>query len=356
MRVQDLETPCLLLDRAVVEKNIARMAGFLEGKPASLRPHFKTHKCTRIAKAQLAAGNCVGITCAIVGEAEVLVDHGVADILIANQVVGTDKLRRLAMLQKRASVMACVDDAQQIEMLGRMAREAGVEIGLLCELDTGLARCGVSGSGELLQLARRIEDTEGVVFRGLQGYEGHACFITDKAERERVAGAAIGKLVGARGDLEKAGVKVDIVSAGGTGTYDIAGLREGIDELQAGSYVLMDARYRTVMTDFDNGLFLLSSVVSAQSDRAVFDVGYKSAGAELEPPVVSTMQGAPAGHKLNEEHLCLDGVRGRFRVGDKVRMIPWHGCTTCNLYDRFHVIEGDEVVGEWRIEASGLRN
>jgi len=339
-----------------MEKNVRRMADFFEGKPANVRPHFKTHKCTRIAKAQLAAGNCAGITCAIVGEAEVLVGHGVTDILIANQVLGADKLRRLAALNAGADVKVCVDAPDQVEMIAAAARAAGVEIGLLCELDIGMRRCGVDDSEQLLELARKVQATDGVVFRGLQGYEGHACFLTDAGERREAATAAAGKLAGARRDLEAAGVEIEIVSAGGTGTYDVTGLVAGIDELQVGSYALMDARYRTVCTDFQSALFLLSSVVSAHDDRAVFDVGYKSAGAELEPPTVVGMAGAPSGHKLNEEHLRLDGVGGWFKLGEKVRMIPWHGCTTCNLYDKFHVVDGDEVVEEWAIEASGLRN
>jgi D-serine deaminase-like pyridoxal phosphate-dependent protein len=241
-------------------------------------------------------------------------------------------------------------------MLSAAARAAGVEIGVLAELDVGMARCGVDDSAALLELAGQVGAAEGLCFRGLQGYEGHACFITDAGERRRAAEAAAGKLAGARRDLEAAGVGVDIVSAGGTGTYDVTGLIEGIDELQVGSYALMDGRYRTVRQDFENALFLLSSVLSVHGERAVFDVGYKSAGAEMRPPAVVGLDGEPGGFKLNEEHLRLDGVGGRFRVGQKVRMIPWHGCTTCNLYPRFHVVDGEEVVDEWAIEGAGLRS
>jgi D-serine deaminase-like pyridoxal phosphate-dependent protein len=309
-----------------------------------------------VARLQLAVGNCAGITCAIVGEAEVLVATGVSDVLIANQVMGAEKLHRLAELNRVADVKVCVDDAGQVEAAAAAARAVGTTVGVLAELDIGMRRCGVADSGELLELARTIESTEGVVFRGLQGYEGHACFIADAAERERVASAAAGKLTAARRDLEEAGLNIEIVSAGGTGTHDVTGTFEGIDELQVGSYALMDARYRTVRTDFDNALFILSSVVSAHGDRAVFDVGYKSAGAEMEPPGVVGLDSPPAGFKLNEEHLRLDGVGGRFQVGQKVRMIPWHGCTTCNLYSEFHVVQGEEVRETWAIEASGLRN
>jgi D-serine deaminase-like pyridoxal phosphate-dependent protein len=286
----------------------------------------------------------------------VLVAAGFEDVLVANQVLGADKLRRLAGLNAKADVKVCVDAAEQVEMLSAAAREAGVEIGVLAELDVGMARCGVADSAALLDLAGRVDAAGGLRLRGLQGYEGHACFIADPEERRRAASAAAGKLAAARRDLEAAGVRVEIVSAGGTGTHDVTGLVEGIDELQVGSYALMDGRYRTVRDDFDNALFVLSSVVSAQGDRAVFDVGYKSAGAELRPPAVVGLDREPTGFKLNEEHLRLDGVGGRFRVGRKVRMIPWHGCTTCNLYPRFHVVDGEEVVEEWPIEGAGLRS
>ncbi len=355
MNVNEMETPCLLVERAVMERNIRRMAGFFEGRAANVRPHFKTHKTTRIAKLQLDAGNCAGITCAIVSEAEVLVEAGIGDVLVANQILGADKLRRLAGLNRRAEVKCCVDDAGQVEGLAAAARAAGVEIGVLVELDVGLARCGVDGAAEVIQLARLLAATDGVRFAGIQAYEGHACFIADAAERARVAGKAVGKMTGVRREVEAAGIDVKTVSAGGTGTFDVTGVAEGIDELQVGSYALMDARYRTVRKDFDNALFVLATVLSARGDRAVFDVGHKSCGMEQAPPEIVGFDEGSAEFKLNEEHLRVSGAGGRFEVGQKVRMIPWHGCTTCNLYPEMHLVAGDEVLDTWPIEASGLR-
>ncbi len=355
MNVSELETPCLLVERAAMERNIRRMAGFFEGRAANVRPHFKTHKCTRVARLQLEAGNCAGITCAIVSEAEVLVAAGIEDVLVANQVLGAEKLRRLAGLNRKAEVKCCVDEAGQVEALAAAARAAGVEVGVLVELDVGMARCGVDGAAEVIGLARLIASTAGVRFAGIQAYEGHACFITDEKERARVAGQALEKVTGARREVEAAGIEVGTVSAGGTGTFDVTGVAEGIDELQVGSYALMDARYRTVRRDFDNALFVLSTVLSAQGDRAVFDVGYKSCGMELAPPEIVGLDEQPAEFKLNEEHLRVSGAGGRFQVGEKVRMIPWHGCTTCNLYSELHLVEGERVIETWPIEASGLR-
>ena len=355
MNVGEMETPCLLVERAVMERNIARMAGFFDFRAANVRPHFKSHKCARIARLQLAAGNCAGITCAVVSEAEVLAAAGVGDILIANQVLGAEKLRRLAALNRRADVKCCADDAGGVEALAAAARAAGVEVGVLVELDVGMARCGVGSTREVIDLARQVDAAEGVRFAGIQAYEGHACFITEEQERAEVAGKAVEKVTGVRREVEAAGIEVKAVSAGGTGTFDVTGVAEGIDEVQAGSYALMDARYRTVRRDFDNALFVLSTVLSVRGDRAVFDVGYKSCGMELAPPRIAGLEKQPSEFKLNEEHFLVSGAGRRFAVGEKVRLIPWHGCTTCNLYPELHLVKGDEVLDTWKIEASGLR-
>ena len=354
-RAADLDTPCLLVERAALERNLARMAGFFAGRRARLRPHFKTHKCTRIALRQLAAGNCAGITCAIVSEAEILAAAGVRDILIANQVLGAGKLRRLAELRRKVDVKCCVDDAAQLGPLAGAARAAGVELGVLVEIDVGLSRAGLDSAEEALELARLVARTPGLGFAGLQAYEGHACFVEDAARRGELAAAAAGKVLAVRRALEGAGLEVGLVSAGGTGTYDVTGLAEGIDELQVGSYALMDGRYRRVRPEFENALFLLSTVVSARGDRAVLDVGYKSCGAELAPPEIAGLAEQPETFRLNEEHFRVSGVAGAFQVGQQVRLIPWHGCTTCNLYPELHLVEGDRVLETWPIEAAGCR-
>jgi D-serine deaminase-like pyridoxal phosphate-dependent protein len=354
-QVADLDTPCLLVELAALERNLARMAVFFRERHAKIRPHFKTNKCTRIALRQLAAGSCSGITCAVVSEAEILAAAGVKDILIANQVLGEGKLRRLAELRRKVEVRCCVDDAGQLAPLAAAARAAGVEIGVLVEVDVGMSRAGLASPEEAAGLAGLVGRTPGLRFAGLQAYEGQASFVADPAERSRLASEAVGKIQAARRAVEAAGLEVGLVSAGSTGTYDIIGLADGVDELQVGSYALMDARYRRVRLEFESALFLLSTAVSVRGDRVVFDTGYKSCGAELAPPEIVGLAEQPQTYKLNEEHFRVSGVAGRFKVGQKVRMVPWHGCTSCNLHPEFHVVEGERALDSWPIEAAGCR-
>jgi D-serine deaminase-like pyridoxal phosphate-dependent protein len=353
VNVAELETPCLLVERSALEANLARMAAFFAGRAARLRPHFKSHKCSRIALRQLAAGNAVGITCAKLSEAEVLARAGVRDVLIANQLAGEGKLRRLAELNRSADVKCCVDAAWQVEALGTAARAAGVELGVLVELDVGMGRCGVADGEAALELAGAVGRSAGLRFLGIQAYEGHAVLVEDAAERRRLAERAMAEVLAARRRIERAGLAVGVVSSGGTGTYDLAGAAEGVDEIQAGSYALMDARYRRVRPEFANALFILATVISRSGGRAVLDVGVKGCGAEFGPPEVAGVPAGAATCRLSEEHCTVTGELGALAPGARVRLVPSHGCTTCNLHRQLHLVEGDRVLETWPIDGSG---
>jgi len=351
-RVEDLPTPSLLVEAEALERNLRRMADYFAQRPCKLRPHFKSHKCVRLAREQLSAGGAVGITCAKLAEAEYLVKGGVAHVLIANQVVGRDKVRRLAALQRDACVRVCVDCERHVDELAQAAREAGVEIGCLVEVDVGMGRCGVQPGEAALTLARLLDRASGVRFDGLQGYEGHAVMIADAEERRRAAREAMGRLVEARELIERAGLMVSIVSGGGTGTYDVTGNFPGVTELQAGSYALMDAHYRTIRPEFDCALTVLATVISRpSSNRAVLDVGVKGIGAQFGPPVLADYPGATIERFRSEEHTVVTGLA--LGVGRKVRLIPSHVCTTCNLHRRLLVVAGGRVADVWPIEAAG---
>jgi D-serine deaminase-like pyridoxal phosphate-dependent protein len=356
VKVTELVTPCLLVDRRALDANLARMAAFFEGRRAKLRPHFKSHKCATIARRQIAAGNCVGISCATLGEAGVLVEADLGDVLIANQLTDPEKLAGLARLNANADVKICVDCAEHLPGLSAAAVDAGVQIGVLVELDVGMGRCGVSAAEPVVALAGRIAECPGLKFCGIQAYEGHAVLQDDPAEREQRARAALRLSGEVRAAVEAAGHEVAMLSSAGTGTYDISGAAEHVDEVQAGSYALMDAKYSTVRPEFENALFILASCISSGAERAIFDVGCKGCGGEFGPPEVAGLAVQPEFRKLSEEHLRIDGLEGKFKIGQKIRLIPSHGCTTCNLYARLHIIEGDQVVEEWPIEAAGLRN
>jgi len=348
----DLTTPCLLVEAESLDHNLRLMGSFFREGTCRLRPHFKSHKCLALARKQLAVGGAVGVTCAKLSEAECLVEGGVRDILIANQVVGVDKARRLAALQRRARVRVCVDCEHHVAELAGAAQEAGVEIGCLVEVDVGMGRCGVTTEEGALALARLLERTDGVRFDGLQGYEGHAVMLRDADERCRAAREAMSRLTRAREVIGRAGIEVGIVSAGGTGTYDVTGRFPGVTEVQAGSYALMDANYREIRPEFRCALMVLATVISRPSaDRAVLDVGVKGVGAEFGPPVLADFPDAVIERFRSEEHAVVSGLA--LGVGEKVRLIPSHVCTTCNLHRRLFVVSRGRVEEMWPVEAAG---
>ncbi|MHB0878313.1 MAG: DSD1 family PLP-dependent enzyme [Anaerolineae bacterium] len=348
----DLDTPALVLDLDVLEANIALMARFFAGQTARLRPHSKTHKCTQIARRQIAAG-AIGITCAKVGEAEALADAA-PDILIANQIVGTTKISRLVALRRRTDVMVAVDDAGNVEQLSAAAQAAGVTLRVLVEVEVGMGRCGVQTREAALALGRLVDCRPGLIFAGVMGYEGHAVMMPSAEERRAVAAQAMTVLTQTGAYLKQEGLPVGIVSGGGTGTYNFTGAFAGMTEVQAGSYATMDGRYSTIVPEFHPALTVLSTVISRPvSGRAITDAGMKALTPEFGmPPVVR-----PAGvvcNKLSEEHGILGGEAvDKLAIGDKVEVLPSHGCTTINLHDRYYVVQGERVVDVWPIEARG---
>jgi len=348
----DLDTPALLLDLVALDENIQRMAQFMSGQPANLRPHAKTHKCLEVARRQMAAG-AVGITCAKLGEAEALA-QAANDILIANQIVGPVKIKRLVRLRRETDVMVAVDDSGNIQELSQAASSAGVTLRILVEVDAGMGRCGVRSPEAALALARQVETAPGLHFAGLQGYEGHAVMIPDFEERKAVAEKAMSLLIEVKSYIQEHGLPVEIVSGGGTGTYNITGRYPGVDEVQAGSYATMDARYCTIVPEFRPALTLLATVVSHPTpERAITDAGMKVVTPDFGMPLVVQPEGLQT-TKLSEEHGTLEGPGAReLKVGGKVEILPSHGCTTINLHDRYFVVEGEKVVDIWPIDARG---
>jgi D-serine deaminase-like pyridoxal phosphate-dependent protein len=326
------------------------MAAFFADRSCQLRPHFKSHKCVSLARRQLAAGNAVGITCAKLSEAEALVAGGLEDILVANQVVGPCKTHRLAELNRAATVRVAVDSAVNIAQLGSSARRAGVSIGVLVEVDIGMGRCGVLPGEPALALARTVAATTGLRFDGLQGYEGHLVMIADRQQRRQKTQDAIAALIATRQAVMRAGLPCPIVSGGSTSTYDITGAIEGIDEVQAGSYALMDHAYRQLRPDFQCAASILATVLSAHGTQAVADVGIKGMGNDFGPPCIADLPDAVVRY-VAEEHTVIDAVSAE--VGSRLRIIPSHGCTTCNLHRRIWLVEDNTIVDVWPIEGSG---
>lgn len=355
MKLHEIPTPALVVDLHAMERNIQRMAEFYAASSSKLRPHFKAHKTPAIAKRQLAAGSCSGLTCATVGEAEVVLrDELTDDVLIANEVIGPGKAARVAELAARAGVKVAVDSEAGLDGIAEAARARGVEVGVLVDVDVGLPRCGIAPGEPALELARRVDAVGGVRLRGLMGYEGHVVGIEDRGERTARAAKAMDKLLSTAALVRESGLPCEIVSAGGTGTYDITGGMEGITEIQAGSYVLMDTAYAKLDIPFEQAFSILSTVLSRpKPERCVTDAGLKACAVDHGNPSVKEGAGA-AVLFLSDEHATITLPPERaIAVGDSIELWPSHIDPTINLHDVMYALDGDDVVEVWPIAARG---
>lgn len=353
-----VDTPALLIDLDAMEHNLKTMANFFADKKTKLRPHAKTHKSPVIAHKQLALG-AVGITCAKLGEAEIMVEAGVRDVLVANQIVSRAKIARLVGLLHHARVTVAVDDAANLRDLAQAASLQGVTLDVLVEVNTGMNRCGVEPGEGAVTLAKVAADLPGIRFRGIQAYEGHLVNVLTVEERAARVQASLGPVVETRGLIEQAGIPVEIVTGGGTGTFAQTGTLAGYDEVQAGSYVFMDANYVRVGgvgEHFQHALTVLATVISRPTaDRAILDFGRKAIGTDQVLPL---LKGYPEGvtfESFSEEHtkIRVEGAARDLRPGDQVQVIPGHGCTTVNLYDRYIATRGPLVEAVWPVAARG---
>ena len=352
---QELDTPALLIDLDVFEANIRTMADFFKTVDAELRPHAKTHKTPTIAHKQLEAG-AIGITCAKLGEAEAMVHAGIRDVLIANQVVGHQKIARLINLAKNSEIMVAVDDADNVDQLSAAAGAKGATLRVLIEVSTGMGRCGTMPGEPTLALARHILKSNGLKFEGLMGYEGHTVAVPDLAERKVKTGEAVELLIDTKHFLEENGIPVEIMSGGGTGTHAITGAYPEMTEIQAGSYVFMDSMYHNVEgvgDRFPCSLTLLATVVSRpKPTRIIVDAGMKVLTKEFGIP--QPLADGLEMRGLSEEHGTMDAEPSvDLQPGDKIEILPTHCCTTVNLHDRYYGIRNGIVESVWEIAARG---
>ncbi len=342
----DLDTPALCLDIEAVETNIQRMADLFRDGPVRLRPHAKTHKSPMLAQMQIAAG-AIGITCAKLGEAEVMAAAGIKDILIANQVVGAGKIARLVNLAGYTEVMVAVDDAANVAELDAAAQAKGIRLRVLVELNIGMDRCGVLPGAPALELAQRVAASPGLRLEGLMGYEGHTVFIQDLEERREKTEASVIQLVDTADLLRRHGIPVKIVSSGGTGTSLITGRHPGVTEIQVGSYITMDSQYREeVGIDFAYGLTVLATVTSVRSARpGDHRRRAQDAHARLRTAQAQRTAGLGARRSIGGARPPAAHGGAPLKLGDKVELVPNHGCTTINLHDEYHVIRGGRAGG-----------
>jgi D-serine deaminase-like pyridoxal phosphate-dependent protein len=356
-RLEDVDTPALVVDADALESNIRDMADFFATAPSVLRPHAKTHKSPIVAQKQIDAG-AIGITCAKLGEAEAMQEGGVHDILIANQIVGRQKINRLVRLARHADVAVAVDSEHNAQQISDAAVAAGSTVRVLVEVNVGMDRCGVEPGEPAIALAKKVSVMPGLRFFGIQAYEGHLVNKPSHAERVELVQRAMAPMLETRRAMEGAGIEVQAVTGGATGTFDITSQLDGFDEVQAGSYVFMDAKYATVEGPgerFIPAIYLWSTVISRPTDdRAVTDIGLKTATPELGLPKFLDFEGAEL-LGLSEEHgrVRVDGDARQLRAGDKVRIQPGHVCTTVNLHDSYVVVRDGIVEAIWPVAARG---
>ena len=354
MNYKDLETPALLIDLDLMDKNIKRMSDYFSTRSAKLRPHVKNHKTPIIALKEIKAG-AVGVAVAKLEEAEVMAWSGVDHIMIMNQIVTDEKIERLLSLSKHARVIVAVDNPDNVSKLSSMARSRGVTLDVVIEVDIGHHRAGVKPGADALALAKKITSVGNLNFRGVGAYQGHISLIIDPMERKFEDEKACEKLVSTKDLIEDSGIPGEIVSAGGTGTYNLTGNYRGITEVQAGSYLTMDVAYLDGGIDFDLAMSVLTTVSSTPSeDRAILDAGLKSITTNQGLPRVKGLEGIEI-TKLSAEHthLSLGPNHTRVKLGDKIEVYPSDTDTTVNMHNQFYGIRDGEVEVVWPILARG---
>ena len=354
MRLFDLPTPALVVNADILAANMACMNDILQGTSVHLRPHYKSHKCAALAHRQIEAG-AVGMTCAKLSEAEDLIFSGIRDVLIANQVVEPAKIYRLALLAGMCRLTVCIDDVENAKALSDAAVKVGSTIHCLVEYDIGMGRCGVRTQEAYLEVAKAVDALPNLQYDGIQAYAGYASHMAAGDERLQTTLTNENRVAELKACLHDHGIEATTVSGGSTGTAAFKAKGGVYTELQAGSYLFMDSTYDQLDVPFKNSLYVLSTVVSKHGTTAVLDAGVKTVGADQDAPIVLDRQGN-AVHgmcDLNEEHLIVKSDSWDAAVGEKVRVIPGHCCSTVNLHDWIYLYSGEYIVDRVAVTARG---
>jgi D-serine deaminase-like pyridoxal phosphate-dependent protein len=362
MHRDEIPTPALLLDVDRFERNLARMASHVRAAGKNLRPHAKTHRCPDIAKLQVAAG-ALGVACAKLGEAEVMARAGVRGLLITTEVVSPGAIRRLTRLAGEApDTMVVIDHPDNVRALAQAAAEDGVTLDVLVDVHVGARRTGAEPGEPALAIGRLAAEQRALRLRGLQGYAGQCAHVMGWTARREASHASMAPLMDTRARFEAAGLPVEIVAGGSTGTYNIDLELPGLTELQAGSYCVMDLDYRRIggrtgeaMADFEMALTVVATVVSVAADRVMVDAGLKAFSTDKPfPPEAVERAGFEYGF-AGDEHgrLTLTDPARAPKLGERIEFFPPHCDPTFNLYDRVHVVRGTKVEAVWDIAARG---
>jgi 3-hydroxy-D-aspartate aldolase len=359
---RDLNTPVLVVDLDALTRNVERMAGFCAAKGVKLRPHAKTHKSPEIARRQIAAG-AVGACCAKLGEAEALADGGVVvGLHITSPIVSPAAIDRLIALNARTDGLMCVvDHPQNVAALGHAAGKTGKALKVVIDIDPGVHRTGVASPEAAVDLLHAIRAQSALTFAGVQFYCGVQQHIAAFAERKAAMEERADYARSVIAALASAGAKPEIVTGGGTGTHRIDIEFDLFTELQAGSYVFMDSQYGAcdltgdgAASPFETSLMIDARVISTNTPGMVtLDAGLKAFSTDAEPPLV--LAGAPGAEYvfMGDEHGALFADQDLPELGDVVTLAAPHCDPTVNLYDTFHVVQGDTLRALWPVAARG---
>jgi D-serine deaminase-like pyridoxal phosphate-dependent protein len=350
-----LDTPALLVDIDVMSANMRRIVETCRAHGVAWRPHVKAHKTPEIARLQIAAG-AIGVTCAKLGEAEVMAAAGIRDIVIANQIVGAAKIARLVTLAPHADPVVCVDEVGNVDALDAAFAAAGRRLRVAIEVNIGMDRAGVEPGASVVALAREIARRRALRFAGVLGWESHATTIADPHEKARLVRDAVAQLVASARACVDAGLPVDIVSCGGTGTFPWCIEQPGVTEVQVGGAIFSDMHYRThYHVDFVPALTLLTTVTSRPTPtRIVVDAGKKAMSGDAAMP---EPRGLPplASMKLSAEHTKIELAQGSTvpHVGERLEFVVGYSDTTVHLHEEIVAVRAGRIEAIWRVAGRG---
>ena len=351
----DLDTPALCVDLDVMNRNIQKMSGRILGAGKSWRPHTKGQKIPAIAHKEIAAG-AMGVTCAKLSEAEVMAGSGIGDILIANEIVGRDKVLRLVNLQPHADVMVAIDSRENAQQISDLAVAKGVTVRVLVELNVGMNRAGVEPGEAVVRISEFAAGLPGLRYHGVMGWEGHAAGIKDLDEKRKVIARDVGRMVESAELCRAAGLPASIVSCGGTGTYWITCTLAGPTEIQAGGGIFNDVHYSEHFgIDHEFAMTVIATVVSRPtSTRIIVDAGHKTMnGTPSAPRPLGLENGARV--KLSAEHgtVELSEPDDRLKVGDKLEFIVGYSDFTTYVHEEMFAIRDGMVEQVWPVLGRG---
>ena len=354
--IDDLDTPVLCVDLDAMESNIRELAGACRQQGVAWRPHAKCHKSIDVGRKLIAAG-AIGLTCAKLGEAEVFAAAGIKDLLIANELVGPQKVRRLVELRRIANPVFCIDHLDQARPISDAMQAAGLRVRAVLEINIGMNRAGILPGEPALALANEVKNLPGIELSGVMAWEGHLVIIEDQTEKQTRIRAALSQLMATRDLLVSEGIPCPIVSCGGTGSYPTSLTHPGVTEIEAGGAIFMDSFYRRKcrISAFQLALKVVATVVSRPApERAIIDAGRKTMNMEMAMPFIDGRDDIEV-KSLSAEHgtLILAPSAQNLRIGDRLEVIPGYSDFTNVLHDQFYALRGNRIEAIWPLQGRG---